>query len=229
MDQNEFIVIILGAIASFFLGQIHAAGNIGNRPYSVWYNTHFLVEKKGVCKLIYYKPKHFERYTLFEVIFFFGSYISVLVFAIFGLLQYFDCITTKTADAIYLLIVGLNLSSILAIVLNNDIGSHRDQKKKFYLENGERETRPELSESILPKDNKYRAMAIQLWMDRRNNTYFTIYNLWDSYYIRLKTASNDGQKSNQVNIDYIEYFKNIDNLVVVKENKNGSLQLKILK
>ena len=36
-------------------------------------------------------------------------------------------------------------------------------------------------------------------------------------------------KNMYINLDYIEYFRNIDDLVVLKENKSGSLQLKIQK
>ena len=71
--------------------------------------------------------------------------------------------------------------------------------------------------------------VIKLSLDNRNNPYFTVHNLWDSYHRRLKEAKNDPQKQNQVHLDYIEYFKNMEHLVVVKENKNGSLQLKIQK
>ena len=71
--------------------------------------------------------------------------------------------------------------------------------------------------------------VIQLSMNSRNNAYFTIYNLWDSYRVRLKEAGKDIEKRNKVNLDYIEYFRNIDYLVVIKENKSGSLQLKIQK
>ena len=45
----------------------------------------------------------------------------------------------------------------------------------------------------------------------------------------MKQARDDPEKQNQVNLDYIEYFKNMEHLVVMKENKNGSLQLKIKK
>ena len=71
------------------------------------------------------------------------------------------------------------------------------------------------------------AAIIQIYANNRNNAYFTIYNLWDSYDVRLKQAKDDAQKKNRVQLDYIQYFRNIDRLVVIKENKDGSLQLKI--
>ena len=229
MEQNDIIILVYCVICWFAFGQMEASGNIGNRSYSIWYSTHCLMEKKGLCKLIYFKPKHFDRYTLYEVVAFFMSFASIVVFVILAIFCCVDLINTMVLNIIVVWSTCLILLSQLVIVLINDIGSHRDEKKKFYLENGERETTPPIPESSLPKNNKLMSKVIQLSMDSRNHTYFTIYNLWDSYRVRLKEAKNDAQKRNQVNLDYIEYFKNIDDLVVIKENKSGSLQLKIKK
>lgn len=229
METNEMAILIYAAIYCVFWGQIEASGNIGNRSYSVWYHTHCLVEKKGVCKWIYFKPKHFDRYTLHEVVSFFASYIAVIVFGILGCLRLADMIHSNTLYACAFTIVGLIFLSTFIIVLINDIGSHRDKKKKFYLEYGEREIAPIAPQSLLPCDDKLVSKVIQLTLDNRNHTYFTIYNLWDSYHVRLKEAGKDTQKRNKVNLDYIGYFKNIKNLKVIKENKSGSLQLKIQK
>ena len=65
METNDYLILIWGMIAGFLWGQLEASGNIGNRSYSIWYQTHFLVEKRGICNLIYYQPKHFARYTLY--------------------------------------------------------------------------------------------------------------------------------------------------------------------
>lgn len=229
MELNDIVILIYGAICWLASGQVEASGNIGNRSYSIWYSTHCLVEKKGLCKLIYFKPKHFDRYTLYEVITFFVSYISIIVFATLGVLCYVDLINTTVMNVCVVSSTGFILFSQLVIVLINDIGSHRDEKKKFYLENGERETISPMPESWLPKDNQLMSKVIQLSMNSRNNPYFTIYNLWDSYHVRLKEAGKDAEKRNKVNLDYIEYFKNMKYLIVIKENKSGSLQLKIQK
>ena len=229
MELNDIIILIYGAICWFAFGQMEASGNIGNRSYSIWYSTHCLVEREGICKLIYFKPKHFDRYTLYEVIAFFVSFISIIIFAILAIICCVDLFNIKVMNISVVSSTGLILLSQLVIVLINDIGSHRDEKKKFYLENGERETTPPIPESLLPKDNKLMSKVIQLYMNSRNNAYFTIHNLWDSYHVRLKEAGKDTEKRSKVNLDYIEYFKNINHLVVIKENKNGSLQLKIQK
>lgn len=92
MENNEIALLLYGLMMCILLGQMEASGNIGNRSFSIWYETHFLIEKKGICKLIYFKPRHFERYTLYEVVGFFASYLSIPVFAMLGLLCYTDVI-----------------------------------------------------------------------------------------------------------------------------------------
>ena len=227
MELKDYILLIFTMLFAALYGQVEASGNIGNRPYSIWYETHFLIGKKGICKLIYFKPKHFDRYTFYEVFSFFASYVLVFVFAVIGVLRYFNLITFNMLVAICGSIGFVCLLSTLVIVLVNDIGSHRDEKKRFYLETGERETIQPHTELFLVNQSKIIADVIQHSIETRNQTYFTKYNLWDSYRVRLKQAKNDIEKRNQVNLDYIEYFKNITILVVIKENKNGSLQLKI--
>ena len=66
MEKSEIILLLYSLVACVLNGQNEASGNIGNRSYSLWYETHFLIEKKGICKLIYFKPKHFDRYTLYK-------------------------------------------------------------------------------------------------------------------------------------------------------------------
>ena len=125
--------------------------------------------------------------------------------------------------------LALFFFSNFAIAIINDVGSRRDEKKKFYLQEGERQSVSFPQDVTIPNTEKPMADVIRIWATNRNNSYFTIHNLWDSYRTRLKEARNDPQKQNQVHIEYIEYFKNMENLVVIKENKNGSLQLKIQK
>lgn len=229
MEINDIVILIYGIIACFVGGQIEASGNIGNRSYSIWYRTHFLIKKQGVCKFIYYKPKHFERYTLYEVISFFWSFLCIPVYALLGILRYADWIGSEALLVSGILPMVLEYLSMFVIILINDIGSRKDEKKKFYLEEGKRATVSHARMPPIASGNKMVDKVIQYSIGKRNNAYFTVYNLWDSYYARLKEARNDPQKQNQVNLDYIEYFKNIEHLVVLKENKNGSLQLRIQK
>ena len=75
-------------------------------------------------------------------------------------------------------------------------------------------------------NNKFMANVIKEYVKTRNNSYFTIYNLRDSYYKRIKKAKQDAAKIEKINKEYIEHFKNIEKLVVLKENKDGTLIFK---
>jgi len=227
MEFNVLIGFICCGVVCFAWGQMEAAGNIGNRAYAVWYRTHFLVEKRGICKVIYFRPKHFERYTLYEVLSFFASYLYVLVFAAVGLLFYLGVVPREAIFVTVGVAVFLQFFSAFAIVLVNDIGSRRDEKKKFYLASGEREILPPLPDSFLEGQSKLAVQVMQMAIDCRNQPYFTVHNLWDSYHARLHEAGTDLQKRDRVNLAYIAYFQNIPYLTVIKENKNGSLQLRI--
>lgn len=234
MDKNDIVLLICGAIGLFVWGQMEASGNIGNRAYSIWYETHCLIEKRGIFNLIYFKPKHFERYTLYEVVSFFSSYLFPILLAGLAILCFLGKITSFAFSLVVISAMCLCLLGTLIVVIINDIGSHRDEKKKFYLESGERDTTPVMiPESWIPEDNTPAArMAVaqmQMLIEERCNPYFTQRNLWTSYHIRLEEAGKNEEKRNRVNLDYIEYFKNIEHLVVVRENKSGSLQLRIQK
>lgn len=229
METTELIVFIVGVIICLCWGQNEAWGNIGNRAYSSWYETHFLVENKGIFKLIYFKPKHFGRYTLFEVFSFFASFLFPIAFGILSILLSLKVIS----NFLFFVIVGsacmaLFISSILVIIVN-DIGSYKDDKKRFNLEMGERELQNGLEKIEMPgkhKENKLIKNAMSTIVKTRNNPYFTIYNLRDSYYRRIKKANGDEAKIEKINREYIDYFKNIDNLIVIKENKDGTLVFK---
>ena len=80
--------------------------------------------------------------------------------------------------------------------------------------------------SINNKHDKLIKKVLCLGVQTRNNPYFTIYNLRDSYHQRIKNARKDIEKIEKINLEYIEYFKNIDKLIVIKENKDGTLVFK---
>ena len=66
MGIDEIVVLIMSGAYFICAGQVNASENIGVRSYSIWHDTHFLVQKEGLARLIRYKPKHFGRFTLFE-------------------------------------------------------------------------------------------------------------------------------------------------------------------
>ena len=226
MQPSDWLTIIFYIVASCGYLQISASGNIGNRSYSSWYETHFLVERKGICKLIYFKPKHFGRYTLFEVACFFATFVNILMHIVLGVvwqLGFIEEIVTTIASTIS---VVLLMVSILLITIVNDIGSNKDEKKKFYNETGERVVQ-QGEHKLPPTGNKMIDQVAQKYIEDLVAPYYTIDNLWESYWTRISKAGKDNQKIEKINLQYIEYFKNIEKLVVIKKNKDGSLQLKI--
>ena len=233
MQPNDWLTIIFPMLGVIAWLQNEASGNIGNRPYSSWYETHFLVERKGICKLIYFKPKHFGRYTLFEAACFFASFAYILIYLAVGLIWNAGLIDKNTTLAIFMILAVITVIASLIIIAINDIGSHKDKKKKFYNETGERcsqQTADLLINTVktaLKTGNKLVDKVMQQDFENRFNPYYTIYNLWDSYWRRISKAGKDEQKIEEINLQYIEYFKNIEKLVVIKENKDGSFQLKI--
>lgn len=228
MGTTDIVLLIWGLICFLLIGQGCASGYIGNRFYSAWYETHFLIEKKGVTKLIYFKPKHFGRYTLYEVFSFFFSFLQIILLGILSILLILNILSQSAFRIIISSIAFLIIFAEIFIVIINDIGSCKDKKKRFYLATGEREI-TELEDLILDKQNKQITKAIKLSYQMRYNSYFTIHNLRASYYRRINEAKKDPIKTEKINKEYIEYFKNIKKLVVEKENKDGSLVLKIKK
>lgn len=227
MGGAEIGLLIWGLAWCFLNGQISAGGNIGNRSYSIWYETHFLIQKKGLAKLIYFKPKHFGRYTLYEVFSFFFSFLQIILFGVLSILLILNIISRFAFSVIISSIVLFVFFAEIFIVIMNDIGSRKDEKKRFYSVTGEREITEIPEDLSLGKQNNRIDTAIKRSLETRNNSYFTIHNLYDSYKRRINTAKNDPKKTEKINKEYIEYFKNIEKLVVEKENKNGTLVLKV--
>ena len=228
MDRSVLLFFISGIVYALLMGQTVAWGNIGNRSYSAWYETHLLVERKGLCKLIYFKPKHFGRYTVYEVLAFFASFLLPLIYTGILILVYKGILQ----DSIFKAIISLSALFVFighfVVVIVNDVGSRKDKKKRFYLETGKREV-ADVENLFLPVLDNTSKLVNQIALEglrKRNNTYYTIENLRDSYHTRIQNARNDTKKIDKINREYIEYFKNIETLIVVKENKDGTLVFK---
>ncbi len=233
MNFGNWLLVIIFSIANFLYYQFCAGGHIGNRMYSTWYETHFLVTKKGLGRFIYFKPKHFGRYTLYEASCFVISFLSIIVIITFAILRTLNIITWNSLLLIMFCPFGVMFLIEFAICVINDIGHNLDEKKRFYMEAGEREasaypanTPVDIIEGSL---NSLSKRVMKVYANDRFNEYFTIYNLYDSYYSAIASKKGDKTKIEQVNVEYINYFRNIEKLVVVKECKNGVLKLKIKK
>lgn len=230
MGTDEIIIWVCEMVVCFFWCQVEASGNIGNRSYSSWYETHFLAEKKGIFSFIYYSPKHFGRYTLYEAVCFFFSFLQFFFSGGVALLVLFGILLPEALVIVCLVLMGCVFVSSCAVVILNDIGSHFDEKKKFYLEKGER-TLIEDAQAVTEKlpggrQGKLIKKVMQYKLKMTNNAYFTIYNLRDSYFAEVRNAKGDMEKTEEINKKYIERFKNIENLVVVREKAGGVLLFK---
>lgn len=230
MGTNEIIIWVIEMIVCFFLFQVEASGNIGNRSYSSWYETHFLAERKGIFSLIYYSPKHFGRYTLYEAVCFFFSFFQFIFSGGMALLVLFGVLSPDAFFIICIVLMCCGFLSGVAVVILNDIGSHFDEKKKFYLEKGERTLIENGQAAIdeLPegKGGKLIKKVMRCRLEKTNNAYFTIYNLRDSYFAEVNHAKGNAEKTEKINKKYIERFKNIEKQVVVREKAGGVLVFK---
>ena len=68
----NIINLVMGHMSCSFFG-------IGNRCYSMFCKSHFLVKKRGIFKVVYFKPKHFGCFSLFEVVEFLSAYILFVI------------------------------------------------------------------------------------------------------------------------------------------------------
>ncbi len=236
MTLSTWGILIISIIIYFLFGQFGAAGNysLGRTPngreYSSWYETHFLIKRKGIIKWIYFKPKHFERYTLFEVISFFFSYLQMVALIALTVLVCVGILSVRvllTANGVLLLSMLLLYIVVAAI---NTVGCWKDERKRFYLESGERVVDKVIEAPLKNgKPQKGRGLLKDSWgrpitMD---NPFFTIYNLQQSYWRELVLYKKDGEERlEEIHQRYIEYFKNIERLVVVEEKEEYLLVLK---
>ena len=140
-----------------------------------------------------------------------------------------NILTSFFFNAIITSCIGLFFISQLVVLIVNEIGSYNDKKKRFYLESGERAHHGDIDNidfEINSKEKKLMKRVMKLYIQSRNNPFFTVYNLWDSYYQRIKNAKTNVEKIEKINIEYIEHFSKIDKLIVIKENKDGTLVFK---
>ena len=189
----EIVSLLFGLIVCFWFGQLGSIGYIGNRSYSCWYETHFLIRRVGLCKLIYYKPKHFGRYTLFEVVCFFSSYVFLIIFGGIAILLSLKIITSLI---LYIIVVSLSMLlfiGFLVTVIINDIGAHNDKKIRFNFD------------------------------DRQ----CSIDNIKLDYRSKIESVKSDFDKVENINKEFIEYLKNLDDLIIIKGNDDGTFVYKL--
>ncbi len=125
--MKEQFSILLITIVTFGWLQV-STFNIGNRPYSMYYKTHGLVKKVGLASLIYFKPQHFHRYSIWEVISFFSSYIQLFTFLILFILSFFYPSLVSISEISAYIVLAISFFYEFFKVLYIDITNHEEEK-----------------------------------------------------------------------------------------------------
>ncbi len=196
--NNETIGIIFMTICLFFGYQTNT-WNIGNRPYSMHYKSHGLIEKKRLIKLIYYKPQHFHRYHITEVISFFTSYLCLIIGIVFSIVSGIN----NSLSTIFIIILTIFMliwifGSFIKVVCI-DIEYKKEEKYR-------------ISETNLEVDGKLMNEIFKYAGSLR-------FNLDQSYDLRLKKIDpNDKEKIDKLDREYIQYYRDYMK-IYVKKNK----------
>lgn len=127
--KEQFSTLFI-AIVTFGWLQI-STFNIGNRQYSMHYKSHNLVKKEGLAKLIYFKPKHFQRYSIWEVLSFFSSYLQLFAFCILFILGFFYPSLTLISEIASFLVLAISFFAEFFKILYIDITNHKEEKLMY--------------------------------------------------------------------------------------------------
>ena len=196
--NNELAIIIFMSISLFFCYQI-STFNIGNRPYSMHYKSHGLVEKKGLMNLIYYKPKHFHRYHFSEVLSFFISYVCLIFGIVFSIISAINNSFSSAFIMIQTILIIIWVIGSFVKVLYIDISYKKEEKYK-------------ISDNVLKVDNKLMNEMFKYAVTLR-------FNLDHSHDLRLKKIDpNDKEKIDELDKEYIQYYRDYKK-IYIKKNK----------
>ncbi|MBP5593142.1 MAG: hypothetical protein J6X75_03110 [Clostridia bacterium] len=176
---------------------------IGNRQYSMHYKSHLLVKKQGINKLIYFKPKHFHRFSLWEIAGFFLSYVETIVLGLLLALS-FKFEIDKHALIIAYSIVGFSFASEIIRIFYIDISRHIEEKNMRYkIENN-------CGDSNI-KNKKIFNSIISYSQTIR----YQIDSLYDK---KIKEANGNRDVIDKIDEEFIHYYRNYKN--VSFENNN---------
>ncbi|MCR5349367.1 MAG: hypothetical protein K6E20_00090 [Acholeplasmatales bacterium] len=176
---------------------------IGNRQYSMHYKSHFLVKKQGIMSLIYFKPKHFHRFSIWEVVGFFLSYIETIVLGLLLALSF-----KIEIDRVVLIVaystIGFSIISEVIRIFYIDISRHIEEKNMRYkIEN--------YCEDINIKNKKLFNSMISYSKTIR-------YKIDSLYEKKIKEANGNKDVIDKIDEEFIHYYRNYKN--VSFENNN---------
>ena len=170
---------------------------IGNRQYSMHYKSHLLVKKQGINKLIYFKPKHFHRFSLWEVVGFFLSYVETIVLGVLLALS-FKFEIDKHAVFIAYSILGVSFVSEVIRIFYIDISRHVEEKNMRYkIENH--------CGDLNIKNKKLFNYMISYSQTIR----YQIDSLYDK---KIKEADGNEETINKIDKEFINYYRNYKNI-----------------
>lgn len=219
MDKTQ-IGILFCNLSVFLLLQISII-SIGNRPYSMHYKSHLLLRRRGLCKLIYFKPKHFHRYSLWEVLSFYLSYL----FLIIGTILFILCFDFKDLEkyiGIYILIaMGISLLGNCFKILYIDITARKESKCLVSSINDE--ANEEKAELIVEhqsdiKKNSFQTKLIKSMLDYSQTVRFNLDTIYDKKLSKI--AKSNGEKIEALDLLFIGYYRTYKTLVI----ENGKIE-----
>ncbi len=203
--DSVWVLIFLCLVGFAFLQ--NCVVNIGNRPYSMWYESHFLIKKKGIIKLIYFKPKHFHRYSLFEVVSFFMSYLILFSGIILTIIsRFYPNILIVSNIAIGATVLSQILFEVVVIII---IEVTKAKEDAFYKE--QRAVKDDLEVSDELKKIKIDKKDFYDVFDFFRCSSFQL----ESIYIkRLKQLKGKEDKINLLDEEFIQYYRNYKKIIV---------------
>ena len=214
-DQS---IILIGMLAVFSYLQI-SVWWIGNRAYSIDYETRCLVRRRGLCKLIYFKPEHFGRYSIWEVAFFFFSYLQLILFSVlFALSFFYDIARVAARGAVIVVIVSL--TAMVARIAYNDITCAIEDRKMGY--RPKRKKRSEIPSYGIPGVSDKLMDAL----DELSRTIkYQLQYLYDKKRNRIKNG--DREALERLADEFVWYFKNYLNVEVDEDKETVILKGKL--
>lgn len=204
--SREAGMMLFGLLTCFGFSQI-SVFNIGNRPYSMYYKSHALFERKGLVKLIYFKPKHFHRYSVWEIGFFFYSYIELITLGIlFGVGFKFPAIHATGVFVSFGCCSLVLLAEIIRVTIL-EIQYRREDKYRA-------EPKPDLENFDLPNSEPKINNKIMKGLFIYSGT---IRAKLDSLYNRkIEKAKGDIVKIDNIDKEFIQYYRDYKKIYIEK-------------
>lgn len=207
--SKEASILLFGLLTLFGFIQFRISW-IGNRPYSMYYKSYGLLEKRSILKLIYFKPKHFHRFSVWEVVFFFYSYFILIVLGtLFGLGFAFS----KIHQIGLFTLGGLFCAFIIAEIVRVSINDIQERQERKYRNSPEPDLKG-LDDVVLPRANGLtKGVLKSLFI--YSGTIRAV--LEDLYSKKVKKAKGDKEKIDAIDKEFIQYYRDYKKIYIEKD------------